>query len=219
MIAKRLQYMPKARNRNRASQNEDKEQTNRDNGVIGYTLDEERLLASDRALSSADIGSSNIGGGKPDQLLTRAQEQGKNGASMWLKGRIAGSGLSSPNKLGPGGARAGSELYAGMQTTAFKNSFKSKHDSRYASNSSLPYKIPEKIDATADAKEEVDTMPQTAMETRVVNNSKRNNFNEFMRSTRFAAKRNSLVRQCIHCQVLYSTSHVCSFIAKENEAK
>ena len=208
-IAKKLQYMPKARNRNRTSM--DNMQTNRsDEGVIGYTLEEERMLGGGSLQNEL---SAEAVPGKA-AVTTKAQELQKASASMWLQSRIrsgerGGRGMEGLTRPGKGGTGAAGS-YAGMQTAAFKSKFVSKHDSRYASNSSLPYKLPPKHGDKEYASEE-QAKAEDAVESLSTpgRSSRKDEFNDFIRSTRFANKKNSLVRQCVYCQVLYSTSHVC----------
>lgn len=222
MIAKRLAYMPKARNRNREREEEQSRQAdNTGVRVIGYTLEEERMLDAQSGganlLANSEKAAAAEGSTGP---TSSAQEMSKKSASMWLQSRMKnGSGNNSGERRRVPGAAA-----AGMQGIQPNSPFKSKHDTRYSSNSSLPYALPpgNDEDARAVAKSAMDAKSDASspkMKNRLENSARRSNFNEFMRSTHFASKPNSLVRQCVHCQLLYSTSHVCPSNAPSSGAE
>ncbi len=222
MIAKRLAYMPKARNRNRNREREEEQSRQEDNtGVIGYTLEEERMLNAQSGGASLLVNSEKAAAAEGSTGPTSsAQEMSKKSASMWLQSRMKnGSGNNSGERRRVPGAAA-----AGMQGIQPNIPFKSKHDTRYSSNSSLPYTLPpgNDEDARAIAKSATDAKSDASslkMKSRLENSARSSNFNEFMRSTHFASKPNSLVRQCVHCQLLYSTSHVCPSNAPSSGAE
>ena len=210
--------MPKARNRNREREEEQARLAGNAPGVVGYTLEEERLLDAASGENLLD----NNGGSDTSRGIQRgtgpassAQEISKKSASMWLQSRMKNEGNRGPGIGGRG--PVGGAAAAGIQGMQSNSPFKSKHDTRYASKSSLPYALPPgtddwSVDAGAAAKSEMDSKSEASspkMKARLENNARRSDFNQFMRSTHFASKPNSLVRQCALCQLLYSTSHVC----------
>jgi hypothetical protein len=212
MIAKRLAYMPKARNRAKVESIQDRGDEN-DSKVVNYTLDEERQLA----------------GASLDQEATPTPASSsstisKTASSMWLQSRMNQPGTSR------GGTMSG-------KMTATSASI-GKADTRYMTNTSLPYRLPPVAEAKApaaqintssaaaaladrakpgsQAAEAVDPASASAsspssVEARVRASRTRDEFNSFMRSTRFAEKvtPSRLVRQCGRCQMLYSAGHSC----------
>jgi hypothetical protein len=184
-------YMPKARNKSR----EDKEVFDRqmEGGREDKASAEEKEAGLVQGPSAAD----------------------KAASAMWLKNRLKGK----PQIAAPG-------------TT--NSNIASMTGSRYGTGGRLPYKMPEnmmspnkaetkKVDfgptSNTSSKNEAKTedneaKPEVPIDKAEMDNGtsrygERKDFVKFMRGAKFANKPNRLVRQCVHCCILYSTSHVC----------
>lgn len=205
-IAKQLAYMPKARNRVRVDHTPPAEDNE---NFVHYTLDEERALAATDAANGVVIATAPS---SPSSAIS------KSASALWLQSRMnpGNSGFNS-RKQGPGGGGKGGNALGKMVAMG-------KADTRYLTNTSLPYQLPppvaeekgfkdKKIAGGGVDEDDKGARSNTLLQARVQSNRARDDFNSFMRSTRFAEKPNRLVRQCAHCQMLYSSGHSCSGFA------
>ena len=183
-------YMPKARNK----KNESRE--------FDFKTGEDRQ-ESKAADEEKDTG-----------LLQGPSATDKAASAMWLKSRLK-------NK---------SKVEVRLPGTT-NSEISSMTGSRYGTGGSLPYKMPENImspskeaqkksqlgpsipkDSDSKSQEEkakIEVAPSDNSNKQVSRYSDKREFMQFIRGSRFAAKPNRLVRQCVHCCILYSTSHVC----------
>jgi len=209
-IAKKLAYMPKSRNRSSEAKALVPEVTQDENEpFVTYTLaEEEEMARAARGITGSGSMSSTIAPASPG-----ASEVSKTASSMWLQSRMKNANnansmsKSGMPKYGAGTAPASAAL------THMRHM--SRSDTRYLTKTSLPYSRPPLI---AESKHQPSNQrePELADSALLVSNEKKQShseFNSFMKSTSFAAKANRLVRQCLHCQILYSTSHTCGGLA------
>jgi len=206
-IAKKLAYMPKARNRTSEAKALVPEVAQDENEVfVNYTLAEEEEMARAARGISASAGISL----SATPTSPGASEVSKTASSMWLQSRMKSTSKSDKSGMpsyGAGTAAAGAALTRMRQM--------SKSDTRYLTKTSLPYARPPLVAESKTFNKELRRTESTAV---VVNESKQSpsEFNSFMKSVNFAAKPNRLVRQCLHCQILYSHSHNCSGLGTTN---
>lgn len=205
MIAKKLAYMPKARIRAREEKTEVPESLSNDteSKFVNYTLDEEQELSKAQGLPSNDreTESNSTAHKLMAESVPAASAMSKSASGMWLQARMKADNRISAS-YGDSTPTARTALQQIKQI--------SKSDTRYLTKTSLPYALPPKIaEAKSTHLQEVALGNVDTDAFKMRENIKADEFNSFMRSTHFAAKQNRLVRQCIHCQLLYSTSHTC----------
>ena len=222
-IAKKLAYMPKARNLRRLREDKEEKEVKEELGKksqiplqqehVSYTLDEEKMIDdynNRNAPMSLDVAPDKTDNENAENSPMRTSEMNKSSSAMWLQMKMN----RSPSKLNMQSLNGGGSNYTQVKAQM------TSHDSRYQSNSSLPYKLPTKSinkNMIMIRNEEKENNQIVAIGGGMGFKKKtKDPFNEFMKSTRFATKPNSLVRQCANCQVLYSTSHVCVSIKKSN---
>jgi len=189
--------MPKARNRSSEAKAAVPEVTQDENEpFVNYTLaEEEEMARTARGISAS--GSLPL---NPASTSPGASEVSKTASSMWLQSRMKNASRGN-RSYGAGTAAAGAALTHMRQM--------SKNDTRYLTKTSLPYSRPPLI---AESKHQNQREPKAEGTAVAANESKQSHseFSSFMKSTGFAVNTNRLVRQCLHCQILYSTSHTCS---------
>ena len=160
-----------------------------------------------------------VEGGREEKAADEEKEAGlvqqgpsasdKAASATWLKNRLK----SKPMVQAPG---------------TINSNIASMTGSRYANQSGLPYKMPKNMMSPSKSEtKKVDFgMSENEAKTEVVDArlevpvdsskdgaliSERKQLVRFMRSAKVANKgSNRLVRQCVHCCLLYSTSHACN---------
>lgn len=174
-------YMPKARNKAR----------------------EEAKIANDfKELSSPAIEEKEMAANPATSAASKAA------SAMWLKNRIP------PKVAQPGQTNSDMATMTG---------------SRYGTQTSLPYRNPGAGDlgasgngirgsgkspfapkVSAEDRSESKSIDKADMDSLSSRHKSRKELMKFVMNAQFADKpRNRLVRQCTHCQMLYSSSHVC----------